>query len=202
MGATKMKVCTNNVDFYNYLQSKCIEVVFYNKPLAGVKNIFFSEQRNTLVSGNAHNKERVLSGKFQQDCNEFIDLFKTGHDLIVLTGVTMLMGPKHYRYARDSYDAGVSLGLVKTRIHTSQLGEVVCPRYVQIWSNRPIELNAVSDLVYDTPIKYANGRKGQSCKDFKAFVRGGDKDVRHKMRYVPEYALYKQLYNQLIEDVK
>ena len=114
----------------------------------------------------------------------------------------MLMGPKHYKYARDSYDAGVSLGLVKRRIHTSQLGEVVCPRYVQIWSNRPIELNAVSDLAYDTPVKYAGGRKGQSCKDFEVFARGGDKDVRHKMRYVPEYELYAQLYHQLIEDVK
>lgn len=195
-----MKVCTNNVDFYNYLQSKFVEVVFYRKPLADFKNIFFSEQRNTLISGNAHNKARILSGDFQKDCNEFVDLFKTGYDLIVLTGVTMLMGPKHYKYARDSYDEGNSLGITRKRIHTSQLGEVVCPRYVQIWSNNETYLTAITDLEYDTPIKYGRDKR-QGWKDFEVFYKHVSKDERHKMRYVPEYALYSQLYHQIIEEV-
>lgn len=195
-----MKVCTNNNDFYNYLQSKFVEVVFYEKPLAGFKNIFFSEQRNTLISGNAYNKERILSGKFQQDCIDFVNLFETGHDLIVLTGMTMLMGPKHYKFERDSYDRGNALGIVRTRIHTSQLGEVVCPRYIQIWSTEPVQLTAVSELEYDTTIRY--GGKGQSWKDFTVFYNHTDKDTRHKMRYVPEYALYSQLYHQLIEEAE
>lgn len=193
-----MKVCTNNQDFYNYLQSKFVEVVFYDVPLAGFKNIFFSEQRNTLVSGNAYNEQRITSGKFREDCEDFVNLFRFGYDLIVLTGVTMLMGPKHNKYAQLSYEVGKARKIVRTRIHTSQLGEVVCPRWIQIWSTEPVTLNAVADLEYDTPIRYSD--KGQSWKDFTVFYNYADKDTRHKMRYVPEYALYSQLYHQLIEE--
>ena len=67
-------------------------------------------------------------------------------------------------------------------------------------SDEPVQLTAVSELEYDTTIRY--GGKGQSWKDFTVFYNHTDKDTRHKMRYVPEYALYSQLYHQLIEEAE
>lgn len=193
-----MKICTNNSDFYKYLQTKFCNVVFYDKPLAGYYNVFFSEQRHTLVSGNAHNKERILSGDFKRDCDEFVKLFEQGAD-IVLTGVTMLMGSKHDKYAHTSCKRGKALGITRQRIHTSELGEVVCPRYIQLWSRDNSKLNSIAVKASDNIIPYGYMGKSQSHKDLEVWSHVHDKDERHKRRYVPEYALYSQLYHQFIK---
>lgn len=197
-----MKVCTNSQDFYNYLQSKFVEVVFYDVPLAGFKNVFFLEQRNTLTCGNAYNKERFTNGKFREDCEEFVNLFRFGYDLVVLTGMTMLIGPKHEKFAPLSYRIGKALGINRQRIHTSQLKEVVCPRWIQIWSTNGTKLKSCAQYESDCTVEYGNKRRRQGFKDLSVFWTKRDKDERHKMRYVPEYALYSQLYHQLIEEVQ
>ena len=184
-----MIICTNNIDCYNYLQSKAVDVVFYETPLRTCKNIFFPKTFDISICGNRYNTQRRLYGEMKQQF-ENLKMLVERDDTIVITPMTLFSGSYHKRYFPESVS-----DVKGQKIHTKELGEIVFPHYIKIFGARlePITNDEpVRDYVY-----YGKDNKEETLY-WNAFYKHAPKEERRKKRYVPEYALFSQLYKQII----
>ena len=183
-------VCTNNQDFFNYLQNKGVHCIMYFRPVEGLLNIFFPETHNINVCGNRYNKERIASGEMKKEFEEMAKLLKTP-DTIVITPITMFDGKIH----KEHYPESV-LNIPRQRIHTSTLGELVYPHYVHIYG---AILTPTTDIEPKRDYVNYGIDKRQDTLYYNAFYNKVSKEERRKKRHVPEYALYSALYRQVIK---
>ena len=197
------KVITNNKDFFNYLRSKFVDVRYVIKPqfVCGDElQIIFPNTHDCTICGNRYNKQRLESGAMRKNFIEIADAV-TYRNTIVITPVTHFMGelmnqhyPKVYRLLKD-------LGIDRQRINTWELGELNRPHFIQIWSRggkyklQPI----VSTKPKERLVEYGLMGKSQNEVYYNAFYKKSDKETRRKQRHIPEYAVFSQLYNQLIK---
>ncbi len=189
-------ICTNNQDFFNYLQTKGIVVFLYETPqnIDGILNIFFPETHAISVCGNRFNSERIKSGEMKQQFQRMHDLISIPNT-IVITNITMFNGRIHKELYPESM-----LDVPRQRIHTSKLGELVYPHYVHIYG---VELKPVTNIEpVRKQVEYGKLGKRQDQIYYNVFYKNASKEERRKKRKIAEYALYSALYNQIIKEVK
>ena len=186
----KKIVCTNNEDFYNYLQNKGCKAVMYHRPIDGLLNIFFPETHSITICGNAYNQQRIESGEMKREFEGLKKLVETPNT-IVITPITLFNGKLHNQIYPNSMSE-----VRRQRIHTSMLGELVYPHYIHIYGAKleplpPIEIK--QEYVY-----YGDGKRQQDLY-WNVFYNKCSKEERRKKRHIPEYALFSQLYKQVIK---
>lgn len=188
-------ICTNSVNFFNYLQNKGVKVVIYENPIEinGVLNIFFPETHNITICGNRYNNARIESGEMKKELQRLHDLIQCKHT-IVITPVTLFNGELHNKVYPDSV-----LDVKRQRIHTSKLGELVYPHFVHIYG---AELKPTTDIEPLRDYVFYGDNKQQETLYFNVFYNKCSKEERRKKRRIPEYALYSALYNQIIKGGK
>ena len=182
-------VNTNSEDFYNYLQNKGVKCVMYFRPIDGLLNIFFPETHNITICGNRYNQQRIESGEMKREFEELKKLIETPNT-IVITPITLYNGVLHAQL----YPASMSTAK-RQRIHTARLGELLYPHFIHVYGAR-LEPTTEIELVRKY-VEYGDGKR-QETLYYNTFYVKGTKDERRKKRHVPEYALYSQLYKQVI----
>lgn len=200
-----MRIITNNKDFAKYLQSKFVEVYLADKTNVDPDTLYimFNGCRNSSVCGNRFNRERVNNGTMERDFMHNLEFFKCNH-LVLVTPVTNFGGQimeREYPLMQELYNAYIDNKLVvKQNIHSSQLGELSLPRRLQIYYRGVKQLQPITNKIVSAPMIYMKG-KNQRKLDYDVINATRDKEKRHKMRYFPEYALYSEIYNQIIKEV-
>ena len=187
-------ICTNNEDFYNYLQNKGCKCVMYFRPIDGLLNIFFPETHNITICGNRYNQQRIESGDMKREFEQLKKLIETPN-CIVITPITLYNGVLHAQLYPNSMS-----NVKRQRIHTARLGELVYPHFIHIYG---AELKPVTDVEPKQEfIHYGVCGKYQQYLYWNVFYNKASKEERRKKRYVPEYALFSQLYKQIIKEDK
>lgn len=188
-------ICTNNTDFYNYLQEKGVKCFLYLEPVEinGVLNIFFPETHNITICGNRYNKERIESGNMKREFEQLKKLIELPN-MIVITNVTLFNGKLHKELYPES-----TLDVPHQTINTGLLNEVVYPHNVCIYNAtlKPIK-NKMPKQEY---IEYGKQGKKQQDIYWNVFYEKTSKEERRRKRHIPQYALYSALYNQIIRDI-
>lgn len=184
-------ICTNNSDFFNYLQNKGVHTIMYFRPVEGLLNIFFPETHNITICGNRYNQQRIESGDMKREFEELKKLIEFPNT-IVITGVTLFGGKLH----REVYPNSV-IDIKGQRIHTKQLGEIVYPRYVKIYGATLKPITNIEPNIKE--IEYGKQGKKQQDIYWNTFYNKCSKEERRKKRYLPEWALYSALYYQVIK---
>lgn len=186
-------VCTNNSDLFAYLQKKGVHTIMYFRPVEGLLNIFFPETHNITICGNRYNQQRIESGDMKR---EFEDLKKLIEfpNTIVITPITLYNGVLHAQLYPESMSTAK-----RQRIHTARLGELVYPHFIHIYG---AELKPTTDIEPQRKyVEYGDGKK-QETLYYNVFYNKASKEERRKKRHVPEYALFSQLYHQIIKEDK
>lgn len=188
-------VCTNDNDFYEYLQRKGVKAFIYDEPVKinGVLNIFWGDTHNITICGNRYNDERIASGEMKKELRALHDLISCEHT-IVITPVTLFNGRLHKEVYPES-----TLDVPRQRIHTSKLGELVYPHFIHIYG---AELKPTTDIEPKRDYVHYGDGKRQDTLYYNVFYNKCSKEERRKKRHIPEYALYSALYNQIIKEDK
>lgn len=199
-----MKIVTDNKDFAKYLMGKFVNVYLADRADVNPDALYimFNGCRNSSVCGNRFNKERLNNGTMERDFMHNLEFFKCKH-LILVTPVTNFGGKimeREYPLLQELYNTYIDNSLVvKQNIHSSQLGELSLPRRLQIYYRGVKQLQPITNKIVSPPMVYMNG-KNQRKLDYDVINATRDKDKRHKMRYFPEYALYSEIYNQIVKE--
>lgn len=186
-------ICTNNTDFFNYLQNKGVHTIMYFRPVEGLLNIFFPETHNITICGNRYNQERIESGEMKREFDELKKLIETPNT-IVITPITLYNGVLHAQLYPNSMS-----NVRRQRIHTASLGEISNPHFIHIYG---AELKPVTDIEpVRKYIEYGDNKR-QEPLYYNAFYVKASKEERRKKRYIPEFAVFSALYHQVIKEDK
>lgn len=200
-------VITNNEDFYQYLTNRGVVCMYSPKPnhaynIDGIICIVFTNDYHALsVCGNRFQDSK--KDEFEREANELMDWFDCGNKVIMISNIIKLGTP----YMRDNFESLQrrydKLGIKKQVIHTKDIGSLLVPHKMQLRYKevKPIDFDIVAtDNIRD--LKYywvsINGDlKRQQYHYMNVLVASSDTEERRKMRYIPEYSLYSQLYKHL-----
>lgn len=192
------KVYTNDLNFFKYCQSKFIDITYSYKPNKDGLNVFFPESHNITICGTAYMKDRIESGDFHRECQTMLE-WLTVPNTILITPITMFGGPKMREIM--PYEARIlnEMDITKQVINTWKLGELIQPHRVQIWSNNGTTLKPITDKEPIIDWVYYGKGKRQQAHYINVFNGNGSKETRRKQRRIAEYALYSEIYNQIIQ---
>ncbi len=106
-------------------------------------------------------------------------------------------------HAPELYKRMKALGVQKQVIHTKNIGELINPHRLQLWYKgiEPIKFDEVkTNAIIDSVYRWINEhgeRKEMQCHYMNVINANHDIYERRKLRYVPEYTLFSQLYKKL-----
>lgn len=194
---------TNNIDFYNYMMNKGVQCTYIPKP-TNVKFgneliIVFTNNYHALsVCGNRFNNEKQYD--FEQEASELLDWFDCGNKVIMISNINKF-GTPYMRYnfelLQQRYNA---IDIVKQVVHTKDIGELINPHRIQLRYKgiEPIKFDIVAtDNIIDPVYTWGLGLKRQQYHYINVINASHDTNTRRKLRYIPEYTLYSQLYKKL-----
>lgn len=195
---------TNNVDFYNYMTNRGVWCTYFKHPpkvTAGDELVIvFPTCHNMTVCGNRFNKEKELD--YIDECHEMIDWLECGNRVICITPIIKFDSEYMRRVATKEYERLQRINYHKQIIHTKDIGELLLPHRLQIRYKgvKPIEFDMVNTNMCDPKYWWINDDgylKHQQWHYLNVINASRDTETRRKLRYVPEYTLYSQLYKKL-----
>ena len=196
---------TNNLDLYNYMRDKGERTTLMLDPSNKWDTyevvIAFPDTFNMSVCGNRFNAEKL--DDYKKECEKVLQWFEASERVIVITNVCKFGTPYMKLHAPELYKRLKALGAVKKLIHTKNIGELINPHRLQIWYKgiEPIEFDAVkTDNIIDSIYRWTNEYgecKKQQTHYINVINASQDKYERRKLRYLPEYTLFSQLYKKL-----
>lgn len=194
---------TNNIDFYNYMMGKGVHCTYIPKPI-NVKFgnelivVFTNNYHALSVCGNRFNDEKQAD--FIEEASELLDWFDCGNKVIMISNINKFGTP----YMRDNFELLQreydKHDIVKQVVHTKDIGELINPHRIQLRYKgvEPIKFDFVrtGSIVYPV-YTWGFGEKRQQVHYINVINASHDTETRRKLRYVPEYTLYSQLYKHL-----
>lgn len=198
-------VITNNADFHAYLTNRGVPCTYLVSPpdyyIEDSLVIVFPTTHNMTVCGNRFNKEKEID--YRRECDAMIDWLECGEHVICITPIIKFGSEYMYRVAPNQYKRLKKMNYHKRVIHTKNLGELLVPHKMQIRyvGVKPIEFDIVDCGNIKDP-KYVwldiNGNyKSEQMHYMNVLNASRDTITRRKLRYVPEYTLFSQLYKKL-----
>lgn len=199
-------VITNNVDFHAYLTNRGVPCTYLVYPpdyyVEDSLVIVFPTTHNMTVCGNRFNKEKEID--YRRECDAMIDWLECGERVIVITPIVKFGSEYMYHVAPKQYERLHGVKYHKQIIHTKDIGELLVPHKLQIRyvGVKPIEFDIVDCGNIEDP-KYVwmtndyNCFKSQQVHYVNVLNASRDTITRRKLRYIPEYTLFSQLYKKL-----
>ena len=193
-------IVTNNKDFYQYLTNRGVVCLYAPKPSIkypnGVLVVVFPETHNMTTCGNRFNKQK--ENDYRKECDEMIDWLECCNRVICVTPVIKFGSGYMYRVATEQYKRLQHVSYHKQVIHTRDIGELLVPHKLQIRyiGIEPIEWDIVATDNIKDPM-YVYGNKRQQMHYINVLNSSNDKLARRKLRYIPEFAVFSQLYKKL-----
>lgn len=199
---------TNNIDFCNYMTNRGVWCTYFKyppkvKPHNELVVVFTNNYHTLSVCGNRfqdNNKD-----EFVREASELMDWFDCGKRVIMISNIIKL----GTSYMRDNFELLQQrydeLGITKQVIHTKDIGSLLVPHKMQLRYKgiKPIDFDVVAtDNIKDPKyIWMPNGWRGpiksQQVHYMNVINVIRDTETRRKLRYIPEYALFSQLYKKL-----
>lgn len=200
-------IITNNIDFYTYCCNKGVICTYIPKP-TNIKFddalivVFTNNYHALSICGNRFNDEKKED--FEHEASELLDWFDVGDKVIMISNVNKFGTP----YMRDNFELLQQrydkFGITKQVINTKNIGSLINPHRMQLrYKNlEPIKFDYVStDNIKDPKYwwidKDCGMVKKQQIHYMNVLNASSDTEERRKMRYIPEYSLYSQLYKHL-----
>lgn len=200
---------TNNIDAYNYLMNKGVPCTYIPKPPTNINFvdeliIIFTNNYHALsICGNRFNEEKEL--EFKQEASELLDWFDCGNRVIMISNIIKFGTPymkENFELLQQRYDEH---DIVKQVINTKNIGSLINPHRIQLRYKgiKPIEFDIVrTNNIIDPKYHWlVNGNvfrpKTQQVHYMNVLNASHDTETRRKMRYVPEFSLFSQLYKKL-----
>lgn len=197
---------TNNEDFYQYMTNRGVVGMYSPKPNKAYKDdlcvIFTNKYHSLAVCGNAH--QNKYKDEYEREASELLDWFECGNKVIMISNIIKLGTPymrDNYKLLQQKYD---KLKIKKQVFNTKEIGELINPHRVQIRYKGVIpimfDFEGLNDNIQDPKYVWTddNGNyKQQQIHYLNVINATPDRDTRRKLRYLPEYALYSQLYKKL-----
>lgn len=199
---------TNNEDFYNYMRNKGIWCTYFkHPPKVHAKDeiivVFTNNCHAMSVCGNRFNDDK--KDDFEREASELLDWFEYGNRVIMISNVNKfgtLYMRDNFKSLQQRYD---KLGITKQCIHTKDIGSLLVPHRMQLRYKgiEPIDFDiVVTDNINDPKYVWCvNGNlfntKSQQIHYINVINATNDTEERRKLRYIPEYALFSQLYKKL-----
>lgn len=197
---------TNNIDFYNYMTNRGVWCTYFKyppkvKPHDELVVVFTNDYHALSVCGNRfqdNNKD-----EFVREASELMDWFDCGNNVIMISNIIKL-GTSYmrdnFKLLQQRYD---ELGITKQVIHTKDIGSLLVPHNMQLRYKgiKPIKFDIVAtDNIKDPKYIWKSvcgGFKNQQMHYMNVLNISRDTEARRKLRYIPEYALFSQLYKKL-----
>lgn len=197
-------VITNNADFHAYLTNRGVPCTYLVYPpgyyIEDSLVIVFPTTHNMTVCGNRFNKEKEID--YRRECDALIDWLECGERVICITPIVKFGSEYMYRVAPNQYKRLKKMNYHKQVIHTQDIGELLLPHKLQIRYKgiEPIEFDIVDcGNIKDPKYEWSSGvgLKSQQMHYINVLNASRDTETRRKLRYIPEYALFSQLYKKL-----
>ena len=199
---------TNNINFYNYMKARGVWCYYFRyPPKVNAKNeliVVFTNNCHALsVCGNKDQDNK--KDEFEREASELLDWLECGNRVIIISNVIKFGTP----YMRDNFELLQrrydKLGITKQVIHTKDIGSLLVPHRMQLRYKgvKPIDFDTVAtDDIRDPKYTWlVNGNvfnvKRQQIHYLNVINATNDTETRRKLRYIPEYALFSQLYKKL-----
>lgn len=195
---------TNNPDFYNYMRDRGVWCTFMLTPPKNYTTtelvIAFPNTHNMTVCGNRFNKEKCED--YQKECQGMIDWMQCSSRVIVVTPVIKFDSLYMKENAPYQYELLQQINYKKQNIHTRDIGSLLVPHRLQLRYKgiEPIEFDFVATDNINDPM-YVYGDKQIQVHYMNVINTSNDKYERRKLRYIPEYTLFSQLYKKLISKI-
>ncbi len=200
---------TNNIDFCNYMRNKGVWCTYFKyAPKVNSHNelvvVFTNEYHALSVCGNRFQDNKKED--FEREANELMDWFECGNRVIMISNVIKLGTPymqKNFKVLQQRYD---TFGITKQIIHTKDIGSLLVPHKIQLRYKgiKPIDFDVVRTDNIEDPIHYWSQWQGnelvykrQQVHYLNVINATNDTEERRKLRYIPEYSLFSQLYKKL-----
>lgn len=199
-------VITNNADFHAYLTNRGVPCTYLVYPpdyyIEDSLVIVFPTTHNMTVCGNRFNKEKEID--YRRECAAMIDWLECGESVIMVTPIVKFGSEYMKRVAPKQYERLQGVKYHKQVIHTKDIGELLLPHKLQIRyvGVEPIEFDIVDcgnikDPKYVWCTKDYSCFKSQQTHYMNVLNASHDTITRRKLRYIPEYTLFSQLYKKL-----
>lgn len=199
-------IITNNVDFHAYLTNRGVPCTYLVYPpdyyIEDSLVIVFPTTHNMTVCGNRFNKEKEID--YRRECDAMIDWLECGEHVICITPIIKFDSEYMKCVAPKQYERLQGVNYHKQVIHTKDIGELLLPHKLQIRyiGVKPIEFDIVDYSDIKDPKYIWVGRdyscfKSQQMHYMNVLNASHDTITRRKLRYVPEYTLFSQLYKKL-----
>lgn len=192
---------TNNEDFYTYMMNRGIPCTYSPKPIKCDFAVVFTNKYHSLATcGNAHQDK--YKDDYIREASELLDWFEMADKVICISNIIKFNTPYMKRF-KDLWARCSKLDIFKQNVHTKDLGELINPHRIQIRYKgiKPIKFDIVNcGNIIDPKYRWVNERlehKRMQIHYMNVINVTHDRDTRRKLRYIPEYSLYSQLYKKL-----
>lgn len=195
---------TNNADFHAYLTNRGVPCTYKVYPpdyyIEDDLVIVFPTTHNMTCCGNRFNKEK--EAEYRHECDMMIDWLECGNKVICITPVIKFDSEYMKRVATKQYKRLQRVNYHKQVIHTKDIGELLVPHKLQIRyvGMEPINFDMVNTHMCDPKYYWdadGYGLKNQQQHYMNVINASHDTETRRKLRYIPEYTLFSQLYKKL-----
>lgn len=198
---------TNDEQFYTYMINKGVPCTYIPKPPKGVKFgneliIIFTNKYHALsVCGNRFNEKKEL--EFEQEASELLEWLNCGNKVIMISNINKFGTPymaDNFELLQHEYNKH---DIIKQVVHTKDLGELINPHRIQLRYKgvEPIKFDIVRTNNIADPKHYWINAYGDLCRQQFHYINvlnaSHDTETRRKLRYIPEYTLYSQLYKKI-----
>lgn len=196
---------TNNEDFYQYMTNRGVPCTYLKEAIDSddLAVIFTNKCHALSTCGNRFQNDQA----FEKEASGLLDWFERCNKVIMISNVIKLGTPymaKHFEALQQRYD---KLNIKKQVFNTKEIGSLILPHRVQIrYKNvRPIDFDfeGPNDNIKDPQHEWwcDDGwrlqKKRQQVHYLNVINATNDTETRRKLRYLPEYAIFSQLYKKL-----
>ena len=197
-------IITNNADFHAYLTNRGVPCTYMVYPpdyyIEDDLVIVFPTTHNMTCCGNRFNKEKESA--YRIECARMIDWLECGNKVICITPVIKFDSEYMKRVATKQYKRLQGVNYHKQLIHTKDIGELLVPHKLQIRyvGMEPINFDMVNTHMCDPKHYWVNDSgdlKHMQQHYMNVINASRDTETRRKLRYIPEYTLFSQLYKKL-----
>ena len=195
-------IVTNNKDFYQYLTNRGVICMYVTKPADFIDAIVivFPTTHNSTCCGNRFNKEK--ENDYRYECDVMIDWLECSKHVIMITPVIKFDSDYMKRVATKQYKRLQGVKYHKQLVHTRDLGELLVPHKLQIRyvGVKPIEFDIVDTHMWDFNYVWesqSGKMKRQQLHYINCLKASHDTETRRKLRAIPEFAVFSQLYKKL-----
>lgn len=197
---------TNNEDFATYLTNKGVPCTYLinapKVPIDDLAVLFTNDCHALSVCGNRFQDNKKED--FEHEADHLLNWLERCNKVIMISNVIKLGTPymaENFEMLQQRYD---KLNIEKQVFNTREIGSLLVPHRVQIrYKNvQPIMFDFEGPKYSLRDPKYVwlddNGNyKRQQVHYINVINTSNDTETRRKLRYLPEYAIFSQLYKKL-----